>query len=465
MTIGFAAALGAWRERRGPLAQTLAAAVREAVVDGRLPAGTRLPSERELARVLGVSRGTVVAALTLLRDDGWLHTRHGSGSRVCLPARLTERTTPWSLDRGGAGDADLDLTLALTSAPHDAYRAALARAADRSAALLVDSGIATAGLPRLRELLADRYTRAGLATRPEQLLVTSGAQAALTLLLDHLHTDRRRPVAVESPSYPGALAVLRARRTRLLPVPVTSDAGWDTEHLAAAVRTRGPQLAYLIPDFQNPTGAHMDAATRAEIARLPVTVIADETMRDLDLRTEPGTEPHLAGPRVIQIGSAGKTVWSGLRVGWIRATADLVRQLRQSPLQAQLSPPPLEQLIAAEILGEGLDEVLRDRRTRLRAQRDHLAGLLDGTGWTYTLPGGGLSLWAHLGATTSATDLAARAARLGLAVTPGPHFAADRTTLTHHLRLPYTATPDVLSRAAGLLRRCHEQEVHRFVTA
>lgn len=457
MTSGFGAALGAWRDRRGPLAQALATAVREAVVDGRLPAGTRLPSERELARVLGVSRGTVVAALTLLRDDGWLHTRHGSGSLVRLPARLTERTTPWSLDRGGAVDADLDLTLAVTAAPHDAYLAALTRAAGRSAALLVDSGTATAGLPRLRELLADRYTRAGLATRPEQILVTSGAQAALTLLLDHLHTDRRRPVAVESPTYPGALAVLRARRTRLLPVPVTSDEGWDTTHLATAVRTRDPQLAYLIPDFQNPTGAHMDAATRAEIARLPLTVIADETMRDLDLSTPPTAAPHLAGPRVIQIGSTSKTVWSGLRVGWIRATADLVRQLRRDPLQAQLSPPPLEQLIAAEILGEGMEAILDDRRSRLRAQRDHLAALLDGTGWTYTLPAGGLSLWPHLGTGRSARDLAARAAGLGLAVTPGPHFAADRTTLTHHLRLPFTATPDVLSRAMGLLRHCSEQ--------
>lgn len=464
MTPGFAAALGPWRERPGPLARSLSTAVREAVVDGRLPAGTRLPSERELSRVLSVSRGTVVAALTLLRDDGWLHTRHGSGSQVRLPARLTERTTPWSLDRGGAGDADLDLTLALTSAPHEAYLAALGRAAERSAALLVDSGAATAGLPRLRELLADRYTRDGLATRPEQILVTSGAQAALTLLLDHLHTDRRRPVAVESPSYPGALAVLRGRRARLLPVPVTSQGGWDTGHLATAVRSRSPQLAYLVPDFQNPTGAHMDAATRAEIARLPLTVIADETMRDLDLRTPPGTEPHLAGPRVIQIGSASKTLWTGLRIGWIRGTADLVRQLRRNPLQPQLSPPPLEQLIAAELLGEGLPEVLADRRSRLRAQRDHLAELLDGTGWTYTVPDGGLSLWLHLG-TTPATALAARAARQGLAVTPGPHFAADRATLTHHLRLPFTATPDVLTRAVGLLRRCHEQEVHCFVTA
>ncbi|MEU1182962.1 aminotransferase class I/II-fold pyridoxal phosphate-dependent enzyme [Streptomyces sp. NPDC005820] len=209
---GFPTALGAWRERPGPLGRSLADAVREAVVDDRLPPGTRLPSERDLARALRLSRGTVVTVLALLREDGWLHTRHGSGSVVLLPARLTERTTPWSLDRGGAGDAELDLTLAVTAAPHDACLAALARAAERSATLLVDAGVATAGLPRLRALLADHSTATGLPARPEQILVTSGARSALTLLLDHLHTDRRRPVAVESPTYPGALAVLRRRR-------------------------------------------------------------------------------------------------------------------------------------------------------------------------------------------------------------------------------------------------------------
>ncbi|MFG2123001.1 PLP-dependent aminotransferase family protein [Streptomyces sp. NPDC048710] len=458
MDTGFVAALGDWRARPGPRAGSLATAVREAVVDGRLPAGSRLPSERELARTLHLSRGTVVAALTLLRDDGWLATRHGSGSVVRLPVRLTERTTPWSQDRGGAPDADLDLTLAVTAAPHEAFRTALARAAERSAALFVDSGVTGAGLPRLRELLADRYTRAGLATRPEQILVTAGAQAALTLLLDHLHTDRRSPVVVENPTYPGALAVLRARRTRLLAVPVTAPEGWDTARLTDAVRRHGPRLAYLMPDFHNPTGAHMDAATRRTIAsladRFGLTVLADETMRDLDLRTPPGTEPHLAGARVIQIGSASKTLWSGLRVGWIRAGADLVRQLRLSPLQAQLSPPPLEQLVAAELLGTPLPDLLADRRDRLRAQRDHLAGLLTATGWTYTVPDGGLTLWLRLGAGTSATDLAARAAARGLAVTPGPHFAADRTTLTRHLRLPFTATEETLTRAVGLLRAC-----------
>ncbi|WP_052845439.1 PLP-dependent aminotransferase family protein [Streptomyces sp. NRRL S-31] len=459
MESGFVAALGDWRSRPGPLGRALAAAVREAVVDGRLPAGTRLPPERELARTLRLSRGTVVAALSLLRADGWLSTRHGSGSAVRLPARLTERTTPWSLDRGGAPGAPLDLTLAVTAAPHDAYRAALARAVELSAPLLVDSGAATAGLPRLRALLADRYTRAGLATRPEQILVTAGARAALTLLLDHLHTDRTAPVLVENPAYPGALALLRARRTRLLPVPVSAADGWDTAHLTAAVRRHHPRLAYLVPDFHHPTGAAMDGAARRTVAALAdrhdLTVLADETLRELDLRTPPGAEPHLAGARVIQIGSASKTLWSGLRVGWIRGTADLVRHLLLSPLQARLAPPPLEQLIAAELLGAPFPALLADRRARLREQRDHLAALLAGTGWTYTVPAGGLSLWLRLGdGDPSATEFAARAAARGLAVTPGPHFATDRATLGRHLRLPFTATAGTLTRAVELLREC-----------
>ncbi|MFD0395662.1 aminotransferase class I/II-fold pyridoxal phosphate-dependent enzyme [Streptomyces nogalater] len=346
----------------------------------------------------------------------------------------------------------------MTAAPHDAYRAALARAAELTAPLLVDSGVATAGLPRLRALLADRYTRAGLATRPEQILVTAGAQAALTLLLDHLHTDRTAPVLVENPAHPGALAVLRARRARLLPVPVSAADGWDTARLTTAVRRHRPRLAYLVPDFHDPTGAHMDPAARRTVAALAerhdLTVLADETLRDLDLRTPPGTEPHLAGARVIQIGSVSKTLWSGLRVGWIRAGADLVRQLRLRP-PGPARAAALEQLITAELLGAPLPALLADRRARLRAQRDHLAGLLAGTGWTYTVPAGGLSLWLHLGGTgPRAASLAARAAARGLALSPGPRFAADRATLTRHLRLPFTATPETLTRAVELLRAC-----------
>ncbi|MER6496723.1 MULTISPECIES: aminotransferase-like domain-containing protein [Streptomyces] len=456
---GIAAALGGWRQEPGPLVQALAAAFRDAVVDGRIPVGTRLPSERALAAALQVSRGTVVTALAALRDSGWLRTRHGSGSDIRLPPELTERTAPWSMDHGNSpgrpaglnGPAVLDLTRAVTAAPHTAYLEASRRAVERSACLLMDSAEPDAGLPQLREALADRYTREGLPTRPDQILVTSGARAAFTLLADHLH-ERARPVLVESPTYQGALAVLRRRRARLTALPVTAD-GWDPDRLAHTVQTLRPGLAYLTPDFHNPTGALMSTALRNLVAELAVrgdmTVIADETLRDLDLRTAPEPLPHLAGRNVVSIGSTSKLVWGGLRVGWLRTDAARIRALLHNPLQARLSPPPLEQLIACELLADPR-ELRDDRRHRLRAQRDHLATLLDGSGeWSFILPGGGLSLWLRLHGTT-ATALAGRAACQGLKLSPGPAFSADRT-LTHYLRLPYTATPDVLTRAVAIL--------------
>ncbi|GAA1258109.1 PLP-dependent aminotransferase family protein [Kitasatospora nipponensis] len=446
-TTGFATVLGAWRQEPGPLAAALAAAIREAVLDGRVPVGTRLPSERALATVLRVSRGTVVSALTALRDDGWLHTRHGSGSDIRLPPRLTERTAPRSMDHGEG----MDLTRAVPAAPHTAYLAASRRAVERSASLLLDSAEPDAGLPQLRELLAERYTDQGLPTRPDQILVTSGARAALTLLADQVH-DRGRAVLVESPTYQGALAVWRRRRARLVALPV-GPAGWDLDRLDRAVRTMRPQLAYLTPDFHNPTGALMPAGQRRAVAELAargdLTVIADETLRDLDLRTPPEPVPHLAGSAVISVGSTSKLLWGGLRVGWLRADAARIRELRHNPLQSRLTPPPLEQLIACELLADPR-ELLRERRERLRAQRDHLATLLRGTGaWSFTLPPGGLCLWLHLHETT-ATALTRRAAAHGLKLSPGPAFSADRAH-THYLRLPYTATPELLTRAAAVL--------------
>jgi DNA-binding transcriptional MocR family regulator len=443
----FASRLGEWRSAGASLAQSLAAAIQNAVLDGQIPVGSPLPSERALARDMDVSRGTIVAGLALLRDAGWIETRHGSGSAVRLPPNLTTRTAPWSMDHGG--DVELDLTQAVTAAPYQAYLAAARRAVDRCATLLVDAGTATAGLPQLRGLVAEHYTRQGLATDPGQILITSGATAALTLLVDHV-CDRRRPILVENPTYPGALTVLRRRGAPLMSTPVNAK-GWG--QAANLIASRQVSLAYLTPDFHNPTGALMPDHVRRQIGacadRHGVTVVVDETMRDLDLRTPPTAIPHLTGSRVITIGSTSKVIWSGLRVGWIRASATLVRELLLHPLQARLSPPPLEQLIAYDLLGD-LDAIVRGRRAQLRTQRDHLVGLLDDNGgWTYTVPPGGLTIWLQLHNTTGIA-LAAEARRRGLALTPGPQFSADRT-LTNYLRVPFTATPEVLTRAIGLL--------------
>ncbi|WP_225447687.1 PLP-dependent aminotransferase family protein [Streptacidiphilus sp. P02-A3a] len=439
-----AAALAGWRAPGIPLTAGLAAAVREGVLDGRLRAGSTLPAERRLAAVLGVSRGTVIAALAVLRDEGWVETRAGSASTLRLAPAAAGRLAP----RSATGENGvIDLRRAVPAAPHARYQAALARAAGRCGALLAEDGDPGPGLPELRALIARRHTEEGLATRPEQILVTSGARSGLALLSQHL---RPRSVAVEIPAYFDALHVLRATGARLNGLRVSAD-GWDVEQLATAFGAARGGLAYLTPDFQNPTGALMDRATRGVVAELAarhrVTVVVDETMRELDLRDDPAPGPRIRG--ALLIGSTSKTVWGGLRVGWIRGPASLVAELCRGPLAVPLAAAPFEQLVAAELLADG-PALLQQRRAALRRQRDHLADLLAGDDrWAFTVPDGGLALWLRL-AGGRADELAARARADGLDVSPGSRFAAD-TTLTRYVRVPFTPPTAVLDRVAAVL--------------
>jgi DNA-binding transcriptional MocR family regulator len=436
--------LGDWREPGVPLAAALAAAIRSAVLDGRLRTGGRLPAERRLAAVLGVSRGTVTTALAMLRDEGWVHTRHGSASTVRLPPPAAARVAP----RSATGESGaIDLRHAVTAAPLAVYRAAMTRAADRAGPVLSGDGEPGPGLPELRALIAGRYTAEGLPTRPQNVLITSGARAALALVSAHL---RPRVAVVEVPTYFEALGCFRAAGTRLTGCPVGPD-GWDLDQLGDAFRAAAGGLAYLIPDFQNPTGALMTREARRAVGELAdyhrVTVVADEIMRDLDLRERPAPLPRIR--RSVLIGSAGKMIWAGLRVGWIRASARLIRELANHPLCGPLSGAPIQQLIAVELLRDP-GPLLRERRTRLRRQRDHLSGLLAGDPrWRFTVPQGGLALWLKL-TSVRADTVAAAARERGLELSPGQRFSADGG-LPHHLRLPFTPPLGTLDRVAAIL--------------
>ncbi|WP_165953970.1 PLP-dependent aminotransferase family protein [Streptomyces sp. 8K308] len=343
----------------------------------------------------------------------------------------------------------VDLRRAVPAAPQDAYLAATRRATERAAPLLAEHGEPGPGLPELRALIAARYSHEGLATQPRQILVTSGARAALALLTAHF---KPRVAAVETPTYFEALHMFRGTGARLIGCRVTTE-GWDLDQLDAALAAARGQLAYLVPDFHNPTGALMSPRVRRTVAELAtryeVTVVVDETMRDLDLRDEPEPTPRIR--RAILMGSASKAIWSDLRIGWIRASTALVAELSGHPLAGPLSPPPAQQLIAAELLGD-LDQVLTRRRIELRRQRDYLCGLLDGDGrWHFTVPPGGLTLWLRL-ASARADAIVDRVREEGIDLAPGPFFAPD-AALVHHLRVPYTPPLHVLDRVAAALDR------------
>src|SRR6476469_8499813 len=289
----FARLLGDWRPPGGRgLTAALADRVRLLVLDGRLPLQTRMPAERELATALGVSRTTVPPAYEALRGAGMLHSRRGAGSWTQLDPRTPIAAgTPFSPTGTTPG---IDLAHAALAAPIPAVRAATAAAAVDLDALLCGHGYDLLGRPELRAAVADRFTARGLPTRPDQVLVTSGAQHAFALVLAALAGAGDR-VLVEHPTYPNALDAVRARGARPVPVPMgpgpRGTGSWDLDLLTASVRDAAPRLMYVIPEFHNPTGGVLDAAGRERLVALArrtgTPVVLDETMTELALDGPP----------------------------------------------------------------------------------------------------------------------------------------------------------------------------------
>lgn len=434
----------------------LAARVRLLVLDGRLPVGVRLPAERELAAALGVSRTTVAAAYDVLRASGHATSRQGAGTWTALPEGGAD-VPAWAPEPAPAGV--LDLAHAAPSAPpqlHGAYAAAL----EELPRHLPGTGYDYRGLPQLRARIAERFTARGLPTGPEQVLVTAGALQGVRLCLTLL-TGRGDRVLVEQPSYPNVLDVVTDLGLRPVPLPVDPFTGWDRPGLAAALRQTSPRAAYLIPDFQNPTGALMGDDERRQTARLlqraRTVAIIDETHVELALDGAAAPRPFAsADGTALTVGSASKLAWGGLRVGWVRGELDAITRLAALRSRQDLSSPVLEQLACAHLLAD-VTALRAHRVAQLRAGRDLLARLLAQQlpSWHVPVPSGGQVLWCAL-PTPRSTALTAAATDLGMRVTPGSRFAVDGT-LEGWLRLPFTPPAAVLERAVPLLAQAWAQ--------
>jgi DNA-binding transcriptional MocR family regulator len=440
------------RTMPGPVYSALAAAITSLVLDGRIVTETRLPSERELAGALRLSRATVTAAYDALRAEGFLTSRTGSGSYVTVPAGSQPRPSlarwkTWKTDVDQAADI-IDLSCAALPAPPELLPVAVAEAAGRLAPYLLGDGYEPAGLPMLREAVATRFTARGVATRPEQVLITNGALHGLDLLLRLLVGPGDR-VITELPSYPGALDAVRANGGRLVPVPMAPGGGWQVDQLQATLRQTAARLAYLTPDFHNPTGALMPAAERREVLKTArqtgTTVVVDESFVDLGFGVRERATAEL-DPSVVTVGSMSKPVWGGLRVGWLRASTELVHRLAALRTSIDMGGAVVDQLVAG-LLFERIDEVAARRVADLVPQRDALIAALSEylPDWRVTVPQGGLSLWVELPQPLS-TSLCMLAAPAGVVVVPGSRFGVDGT-LERFLRLPYALPAERLVEA------------------
>lgn len=451
-------ALGDWQGRSGPLYKRLASAIEDAISRGDLAVGDALPAERSLAVRLAVARSTIVGAYDQLRSRGLLESRQGSGTWVAGARRsaLASSVAPEALRAAAALESDDVIELATASLPADpsVREAFVACAENPDPGVLESAGYFRTGLPGLRHAIADYLTGQGLPTDPDEVLVTTGDQQALSLLADHF-LEAGDVAVVPDPTSPGVLDVLRS-----LPVTIRSCGSLGrpgaAQGLLEVIGRGEARLAYVSPSLDHEGGA-MTLADRDQMLRglrgWSGLLVCDESQRSLVFGTPP--PPIGAGPgatTVVTLGSMSKLFWGGLRVGWIRAAKPVVARLARTKARADLGTPVISQMIATRLLAREPEVRLR-RIGRLEEQwavaQEVMSRLLPE--FTYTHPVGGLTMWVRLPAGLS-EPFAQVATREGVSVVPGSllssHGAGDE-----YLRIVYAQPADVFEEGARRLAR------------
>ena len=328
-----------------PLAVQISAQLAAAVTDGALRAGDRLPSSRDLASSLGVSRTVVTNAYARLFAEGWLEGRHGSGTFVAdvaappaVPPVSRHRAAPLAATKastavprapegtgepGGRGKlAPIDLQPGVSWA--DGIEPAAWRRAWRQAGAHLPSRWPDPyGLPELREAIAAYLRRSrGLAVGPEQVLITQGVSSGLALLADALVTPGDK-AGIEEPGYPTGREVLRRAGARVVPCRVDAH-GIVPEELPGDLR-----LLYTTPAHQYPLGGRLPVSRRQALiawARATGAIIVEDDY-DSEFRYDVGPLPalHSMDPDVIvYLGTASKILATAFGAGWLVAPPELV---------------------------------------------------------------------------------------------------------------------------------------------
>jgi GntR family transcriptional regulator/MocR family aminotransferase len=454
----------------GTLQARIQQMVAEGVLSGRLRPGERMPSSRKLARHLGVSRITVTLAYNELVANDYLRAQGRSGYFVSEgaptpraapePPREAGRSVDWARALGHRfsdassmgkpedwrrfrypfvyGQADPTLF------DHQNWRLCTLKAlGQRDAGALLDDYFERDD-PMLVEYLA-RHTlpRRGVLARREEILVTLGAQNALWLAAQTL-LNQRRAAAIEEPCYPGLRDILRQTRCRLTAVPV------GPEGLDPAALPEGLDVAFVTPSHHCPTAATMPmAARRALLDRAGAEdflIVEDDYEFEMAFQRPPF--PALKSldrdGRVIYVGSFSKSLFPGLRLGYVVAAEPVIREMRALRATVLRHPPGLVQRAAAYFLSLGhYDALIRKLGRAYGTRRAVMAEAIAAHGLAFAgaPDDGGSSLWMRAPNPVDTSDLALRLREKGVLIEAGAPFFGDPATPRRFYRLAYSSIP------------------------
>ena len=409
------------RDSQEPIYRQLIRQIRLQVDSGMLPAGTRLPASRDLARQLGISRISVVNAYTELRSGGELSAHAGRGTFVALqrdtvpdvssPARFRQTAS----HRAGSIREMMRLArkpgiinFSHGSPPKEFFpvrhmQDAINHVIERDGADALSYEVPEGYLP-LRVAVRDYVRAIGIQCRHEDVLITGGAQQAIDLVLQSLMSDGETLVTAD-PTYLGIMDIAQARRVHIQGIPIDEE-GIRIDALEQVLDQVRPRLIYVMPSFQNPTGHLMPMYRRRQLIRLAeqhrIPILEDEVYREFRFDGEP-LPPLKALDEsgvVIHTNAFTKMLLPGMRIGYLIAAGPYYERLVRVKQAADISTSGLNQRTIHLLLERGiLAKQLERNRLELRRRRDAALAAAQrhfppGSSW-YT-PQGGLYLWVEL---------------------------------------------------------------------
>lgn len=449
-------AITAWRPslegRSGPLYRAIATALADDIAAGHLTPGTRLPTHRDLAWDLKVTVGTITRAYQEAERLGLIGGEVGRGTFVRDPRRALDPVSDHSglLAMGNLIDLSVNATALWGDAPAlAAATAAVAQQPDLPALMSYQTPM---GHPRLRASIASWLAdSAGLETGHEQILLAAGGQGAMHAALAAV-TRPGDALLVEQLTYPGIRALALHLGLRLVPVAMDGE-GLLPDALEQAARSHGAHVLYCMPTLQNPTTTTLPLERRkalVEIARrIGLTLIEDDVYGFL--KSSPLPTLASLGPEVtLHVSSVSKSLFPGLRTGYVVAPRPLLDRLATVLRATLLTPAHLGMVVAAELIDSGEAARIAERRRQMVAERQALARVI--------LDGGRLAgsdpdvthLWLPLPDHVRREDLVRVALERGVKITPADAFSPGKGDIANAVRICLLGVEQVQTLEQGL---------------
>ena len=420
--------------RRGPKYLAIAAAISEAISDGALGAGEKLPPQRNLAYDLGVTLGTVTRAYDEIKRRGLVDGEVGRGTFV-LP-REGKKPEPFFLSKPPTNNL-IDFTHAtpISGRAGKVLAGTLAELArEPNLNPLMDYQILS-GLPEHLQAGATWLNQGGISATAARVTLTSGAQHGILTTLMAL-TNPGDTVLAEELSYPGFIHTVR--QLGLKPEPVAMDEqGLMPEALEEAVRRTGARVLYCIPNIQNPTTRTLSESRVRQLAErardLDLLVLEDDVWGGLTTREAPPLV-ELAPDRVFHITSLSKAMAGGLRVGFVLSPPDYVERQRAAVRLSNWMTPPLMAEIARRWIEDGTGEELAQwQRQAAGVRLTHAVEVFKGQAFSYH-PAGHF-IWLELPSPWRAADFKDAAEARGVLVPSAESFVVGRQAAPHAIRI------------------------------